>query len=437
MPLGEVLPEDDLELLPVGPRPIIILDVDTLRADHLGSYGYDRPTSPNIDQLAESSVLFEWAFSQAPNTPPSQTSILSGLYPSTHGMVFDEDRLPQTAETLAESLSNAGFTTAAYIDGGYMRQRFGVDQGFELYHDNRGQGLATMGPLVFDWVEEHANEDFLLLIHTYDVHTPYQAPEPFGSMFQSGLAEPSPGFEATSEQMEAIRTSSKDGPAVTLDRNDLAWAMAGYDGGIRYVDDWIGRFIAHLKTLNLFDQAIIVLISDHGEEFQEHGSVLHDKLYATVTHIPMLLRLPEGQPATRVDTVVETIDLMPTLLDLVAVQTPSAVQGRSLLPIVNGRDIREQVAIGESPYFGTRRFIARGDHRLIITRERPNTELYRFRIDSLEQDNVATDDPLVVDQLLEVIDRWELEVASSQLASEPASTLDPETRKQLEALGYN
>jgi arylsulfatase A-like enzyme len=423
--------------LPSALHPVIILDIDTLRADHLGCYGYRRPTSPNIDALAADSVLFEWAFSQAPNTPPSQASIFTSLYPTSHGLVHGgSSRISERAETLAEHFQAAGARTAAFVDGGYMAAHFGFDRGFESYDNNRGGGLARIGPKVADWLREHRDESFLLLVHTYDVHSPYSPNEPYRSLFTGGI-QPSPGFEPTSEKLEAVRASQWSEPQVTLSTEDLAYTIARYDGGIRMVDDWIGELLSLLRELALLERATIVLLSDHGEEFQEHGSVLHEKLFATVNRVPLLIRLPEGYPSRRVSETVATIDLMPTLLELIGRPVPSALQGQSLLPFLrNERGIRRRPVFSESPYFGRERAVARGDLRLIWRPDYGSSELYRYRDDPLEQRDVAGQDPVAAQRLLAAVRSWDAWVKAQRLPPAGARPIDPETEEQLRALGY-
>jgi hypothetical protein len=340
-----------LSCAPSGPPPepysIIIVDIDTLRADHLGVYGYSRSTSPNLDAFARQAIVFDWAFSQAPNTPPSQASILTGLYPSTHGMIGDADRLPDSVTTLAEALAEAGFQTAGFHDGAYMRNAFNMGQGFATYKNNRRRGLAAIGPRAMRWLSNHHQEPFLLLIHTYDVHAPYAPPAPFDNAFIDGLEPASPGFSPTAELLNKIRLSKFTDSPIEVAENDLEWSKALYDGGILYVDHWFGTLMETVRELALDERAIIVVISDHGDEFEEHGSLLHEKLYAPVTRVPLMIRLPGGQHAQRITDLVETIDLMPTLLALVGEAIPSAVQGRSLVPLIEGsRTSDSRIAFG-------------------------------------------------------------------------------------------
>jgi arylsulfatase A-like enzyme len=422
---------------PAAPPAIIVFDIDTLRADHLGCYGYSRDTSPILDAFASEAARFDWAFAQAPYTGPSQASILTSLYPSAHGFLRDDEELPLEAVTLAEVLRDGGYRTAGFIDGGYMSDDFNMGQGFELYENVRGRGLARSVPLALGWLREHGSEPFLLLIHTYDTHTPYTPKPPYRELFLDGLAPPTPGFEPTVEVMEGIRQSVWTDQPRSLPDNDLEYAKALYDAEIRYVDDWFGRFVEGLRELEIYDRSVIVVLSDHGEEFQEHGSVLHEKLYATVTRIPLLIRLPGGRRAGTISTIVEAVDVMPTLVELAGLEVPGTVHGVSLLPRINGEAAGPGRAFGESPYYGRERFLAEGGRRLLISRDRPEREeLYDFPADPLEQDDLAAADPAAVDRLRGRIDAWERWVAGARIGDGAASPPDEETLRQLRALGY-
>lgn len=420
------------------PQSVIVLDVDTLRADHLGCYGYELPTSPNIDALAAESVRFEWAFSQAPNTPPSQGSILSGLYPTSHGLILPEDRMHEEVVTLAEVLAAAGFTTAGFVDGGYMSAEFGIAQGFGHYYNNKGRGVAGLSQPVFEWLARHANERFFLLVHTYDVHTPYNPPEPYRSRFLDGRPEPASGFRATAKEMETVRLSKYYGDQPQkLSPEELAYAMALYDGGIAFVDAWIGSFMAEVRRHGLDRASLIVFLSDHGDEFQEHGSVLHEKLYATVTRIPLLIRFPRATRRGTVSTVVQGVDVMPTLLEAIGVEEPPGLHGTSLLPLIRGEaPSRPSLAFGESPYFGVQRFVATDEYRLHLSKESGLIELYAYRRDPFEQRDLASASGPIIARMMPAIDRWERLVSRFDGAARRSRPLDEETVRQLQALGY-
>jgi arylsulfatase A-like enzyme len=428
-------PEAALTPLQAEPHPVIIFDIDTLRADRLGCYGNPRPTSPVIDSLAAEGVLFEWTFSQAPTTPPSQASILTSLYPSTHGVKGRKDRLAKEITTLGEVFSDHGFATGAFVDGGYMNRGFGLLQGFKTKVDRRG-GLEVIGPKALEWMREHADENFLLLIHTYDVHTPYDPPEPWRSQFLEGVPAPTPGFEPTALVMETIRQSGDTDQPLTLPENDVAYALALYDAGIRYVDDWIGKFVSELESLGIYDRTTLVVISDHGEEFQEHGSVLHEKLYSTVTRVPLIIRSPMALAGSQVSDVVETIDLMPTLLELVGAPVPEQAQGRSTVPLLRGGSLEPKSAFSESRFFGRQRAVTGPTERMIFSQDSGRLELYQYRRDIEEQEDLASRDPNAVSGFKSELSDWFDLVKSSEVAASDYGELDPEVEEQLRALGY-
>jgi arylsulfatase A-like enzyme len=438
-PAGEVAPAPGsapAAAVPAAQRPsIVILDIDTLRADRLGCYGNPRPTSPAIDRLAAEGVRFEWAFSQAPNTPPSQSSILSSLYPSSHGVKTRKNRLPPEVVTLAESLRDAGYATGGFVDGGYMNRGFGLGQGFHTYDDSGG-GLVKIGPKALAWMRDNADKPFLLFVHTYDVHTPYDPPEPYRSMFLAGLAPHTHGFEATSEQMEAIRSSAWTPNPRHLGPNDLAYAMALYDSGIRYVDAWLATLRSELSRLGIADRVVLAVISDHGEEFQEHGSVLHEKLFSTVTHVPLIVRLP-GEPQHRVvSTVVEAIDLMPTLIELAGAQPPKRMQGRSLVTALHGGSLEPLPAFSESIWYGGARAVTMGRYHLIYTSATGASEMFDVWRDPHEQRELLKSMPAQVAELRRALHLWGKLVRDEPPPGIASSEINSEAREQLRALGY-
>jgi arylsulfatase A-like enzyme len=433
-------------------RAVIVVDIDTLRADHLGTYGYARATSPNLDAFARRGVRFDWAFSQAPYTLPSQTSILTGLYPSRHLVLHEGDKLAPDTVTLAERFADSGFITAAFVDGGFLKAHFGLDQGFATYFDLNGGGVREGEGRIREWLERHRGEKFFLFIHTYDVHTPYAPPEPFRARFASLVDAPSPGFAPTSEALEAVRVSQYGPAPLRLPANDLAHAEALYDGEIAYVDDWFGRLTASIAELGLADSTVVAVVSDHGEEFAEHGSLLHEKLYTTVTRVPLLLAGP-GLPADRsVAAVVETIDLAPTLLELAGVPTgdtregaveparPGSMEGRSLLSHFASPGEAEAAgaewAVVESPFFGVQRSWFDATHHLILSLATGRAELYRYREDLGEQHDLSAASPAELRLGLAKLRRWSRERPAAALVESEKVSLPPEVEASLRALGY-
>lgn len=417
---------------------VVIVDIDTLRADHLGCYGYHRPTSPIIDRFAEESIRFAWAFAQAPNTPPSQSSIFTGLYPTTHGRIRDEDVLPEGVITLAEVMSAGGYATAGFVDGANMSGLFGMAQGYDSY-DHEGGRLNAIGPKVLRWLERHdPAQPFLLLVHTYDTHAPYDDnPEPYYSMFLDGLELPSEDFRSRMTRiMEDRRLSKYTDHPFTLTPVELEYAKAMYDGGIRVVDDWFGQLLDLLRRRDILNRTIVVFISDHGDEFEEHDSVFHERLEVPVTHIPFMIRLPHGRDRRVVEETVESVDMMPTLLDLLGLPTPRFLHGRSLLPLLRGCGTYRQLAFGESPWFGRQITVADSEFHLVFAQKGEKAQLYRYRDDPAEQHDLAGELVAPRDRLLQEIHQWKRRVETCRIEAEPQAQLDEGTASQLRALGY-
>ncbi len=424
--------------------PIIIFDIDTLRADHLGCYGYGRDTSPNIDAFAEQAALFEWTFAQGPNTPPSQSSILTSLYPSSHGRIVRKDSIAEEAETLAETLSAAGYRTAAFVDGGMMAAGFGLEQGFDLYDDDGG-GIEKIWPKVSGWIDRHlknaawSKAPFLMLIHCYDVHSPYEiSPWRFRDRFLPELSEVPPAAFTSrmSEVMSDTWKRRNEEPPPLLGPAKLEYAEAMYDGGIRHVDARFGELVKTLKNNGLYDQSIVVVISDHGDTFQEHGSLFHEQIYSEVTRIPLIVRFPESQFSGRLSPVVESIDLMPTLLDFASISTPETAQGTSLLPMLRGEPWTPKVAITESPYRGRRLAAASENYRLLLTKKTGIVELFAYREDPLEQRNLSRIHHQEAQDLRKALRQWQKRVSETRWTRTKAKPIDDRIRKQLKTLGY-
>lgn len=423
-------------------RSVLVVDIDTLRADHLGAYGYERPTSPHLDAFARKSVQFEWAFSQAPNTLPSQTTILTSLFPSSHRVIHDSDRLGPEIETLAERFQSSGFVTGAFVDGGYLKPHFGLDQGFDTYFDLNGGGIAEGERRVEAWLDEHHGEKFFLFVHTYDVHSPYAPPSPYRERFTRLVPPPSLGFEPTSEALEKIRISKYTPEPLSLPPEDLAFAEALYDGEIAYVDAWFGRLMTKLELLGIADTTAVAIVSDHGEEFAEHGSVLHEKLYATVTHVPLFLRVPGApvpDPPRRIATPVGTVDLAPTLLDLAGLAVPSQFEGTTLAALALGAGASESQpspAISESPYFGVQRSLFDERLHLLVSVQSGRAELFSYREDRAEQRDLAKERPEEVRRMMARLRKWGLDHPKERLLGGGQVVLPKDVEESLRSLGY-
>jgi arylsulfatase A-like enzyme/Flp pilus assembly protein TadD len=390
---------------------VVVVTLDTLRADRLGCYGFGGVATPTIDAVARDGVLFEQATSTVPLTLPSHTSIFTGLIPPHHG-VRDNGGffLDQSKTTLAERLKQAGWTTGAFVGAWVLDSRWGLDQGFDVYSDHfdlskykivnlgtvQKKGDEVMD-LALEWLEKVKAKKFFAWVHLYDAHTPYEPPEPFAARYPG---EP-------------------------------------YLGEIAYVDHVVGRLVAWLKGAGLWDRTILVLLADHGESLGEHGESTHTFfVYDATQHVPLIVRTPWGDRG-RSTAQVSTVDLMPTVLDLVGLAPQAGIDGRSLARLVlhPGAEWHE-VAYAETYFprfhFGWQHLRAMRDGRWKYI-EAPRPELYDVRQDPGETKNVYKSFSRRAEDLRLVLERM---AGSGVQAAPDQATLDPETVQRLAALGY-
>ena len=312
---------------------VLLVSLDTLRADHLGCYGYERATSPVIDELAAAGVLFRQHVASAPSTLDSHASLLTSLNPTAHGArVSPPSPLAGEAVTLAERLAGAGFTTAAFTGGGQLDRTFGLAQGFGLYTDDHKPFEESVDEAVA-WLSEREDDRWFLFLHTYQPHHPYRPHGRLSKRFSRGYQGPLP--EVISVDL-VRRINTGDLP---IDAADLAYIVARYDGEIAYTDRHLGRLFRFLRDNGQWDRTLVVVTSDHGEEFGEHGWVAWHShtLYDELLWIPLVMRLPGNFAGTVVDEQTRAVDVLPTLLDALGLPRDEAMVGSSLLPRLDGR----------------------------------------------------------------------------------------------------
>ena len=401
-------------------RPnVVLITLDTTRADHLGCYGYRFATTPNIDALARKGVLFTQAASPAPLTLPAHSSILTGMYPTYHGVrVNGNTALSQAQHTLAEVLSENGYETGAFIGAFVLDGRWGLNQGFEVYDDRfdlkkyKHLDLGTVqrpGNEVVDaalaWLEGHTGDPFFAWIHLYDPHTPYEPPEPFASQHR--------------------------------DRGPRGL----YDGEIAFADEQVGRVTSWLQAAGIDGKTVLVIMGDHGEGLGSHGEGNHGYyVYDYAVHVPFLVVTPFAElHGVRVESQVSSVDVFPTVLGLAGIDVTEPVHGRSLLSaMLHPRPDTDAYAYGESMtpnlQFGWSALQCLRSTRYKLIKA-PRPELYDLSLDPAEQTNVYLRNPTVAHELLEKLDR--LIADTSQDAPEPETAdLDKETVERLAALGY-
>lgn len=332
----------------VRPFNVVLVSIDTLRADHLSAYGYARSTSPNLDALAASGVLFENAYSHSPKTAPSHMSLMTGLHPEVHRVKNQkrpqaEERLADEIPTLALLLQGAGFRTAAFTAGGNVHASLGFDRGFERYEhlDLDASEIFSAGA-----VEVAAGpEPFFLFLHTYQVHDPYLPPAGFRDAFTDPTYRG--GIESDREVLHAAAVLAGHKVVAEFwqranlqDPADVQHLQDLYDACIRYTDDQLGALLDALENAELAEETLVIVLSDHGEEFKEHGATKHNSLFDEVLRVPLVVRLPAslGVAPARVRPLVRLIDVMPTVLDVVGLPIPEHLAGSSLLPLAAGEE---------------------------------------------------------------------------------------------------
>ena len=418
------------EAPPAPPPNLILVSIDTLRADHLGAYGYHRDTSPSFDGLARRGVTFAQAVAQAPNTPSSHLSLLTSLYFSAHRFSWRDARIPSGLTMLADLLRASGFATWGFVDGGFLKRDLGFAQGFDHYEDDQVH-VAKIWRRVERWLDTRRADRFFLFVHCYDVHSPYRKPPPFDRLY-----EPEP-YRGTFEPDDQSLVAASMDPS-HLTPGDLAHTIALYDGAIRYTDGYLHRLLAGLARRGLLDRSVVVVTSDHGEEFLEHGSMLHWQSYFTPNyHVPLVFLIP-GRPPRRVEGPVELVDVLPTVLELLGLPPHPAAMGRSLVPLIDGTEPSSRaVAYAEPFQLDSPWRVAVSDRRQLLYNQTTGVKrLYDVWSDPLARDNLAAREPAVVAELLDVIRRRQAQIAQWTPPAQAGGVVSATTRRELEAMGY-
>ncbi len=414
-----------------GIRGAILVSIDTLRADHLGCYGYGPPTSPEIDAFRRDAILFASAIAHAPSTLPSHASLFTSLLPDHHGASFaGRTALPEELDTLAEVLSRRGIETASFNNGGQVDGVFGLAQGFAVYESLEDHRFDAVVDAAIRRLGTASRDRFFLFLHTYEVHAPYTPDTRLLSLFDDAYRGPLPP-EISQELIRRI-----NGRALTLDEADLRHVAAAYDAEIRSADAAFGRLMRLLREQGLYDDTLVILTSDHGEEFGEHGWVgWHSHtLYDELLRVPLLVKLPGGAHAgDRVEAQVRLIDVAPTVVAAFRLRAPRQFQGESLLPLLEEAEPSSRVAVSRLDRTAPRR----GPIGRSIRTARwklANGHLYDLERDPQERTPVTT---VNWDTVRELKDRLERELAAREVPSDvPVVDASRPPRHDLEALGY-
>lgn len=427
---------------------VVLVSIDTLRADHLSTYGYGRTTSPTIDRFAGQSLVFEHAFAQAPNTLPSHMSIFTGLYPSHHGVYGDKARLADSTITLADVLHRAGYTTAAFTGGGYVRKKFNYHtfdrfQVKEYFHLHAAE-IEQVDEML-DWIEHRqARKPFFLFWHTYKVHSPY-SPEAeydrFSSADYDGIVDTDPEEQSpVCDEAEKQRQCNWKGEpyySLLVDRmgpDDVQHVIDKYDGEILGADAMFRMLLEKLEAEGLTNDTVVVFLSDHGESFAERetsGLIGHGVLYEEVLHVPLMIRIP-GTPAARIPQVVELIDLMPTVLRVVGLDVPASLDGHDLFDKAR-QPMGRFPARAELPPRGQEAVRVPG-FSLIRTHwnHGSRTQLFDLHQDPQEEQNVAQERQRLAETLTSLL----VSATGDEQRKGEEIVLDENLVKELESLGY-
>jgi arylsulfatase A-like enzyme/Flp pilus assembly protein TadD len=403
------------------PLNVVLITIDTLRADHVGCYGYKQIKTPNIDGLAADGVRFESAFAVVPVTLPSHSSMLTGTYPMLSGMHdFSGNKLSPLQPTLASVLKQAGYQTGAVIGAAVLDSRFGLNQGFDFYYDHFDFSRLdeanldemerpgnVVADVALDWLAKNSQRKFFLWMHLYDPHFPYHPPEPYSREY---AAQP-------------------------------------YDGEIAFADEQVGRLLRFLKEKGIYQNTVIVLCGDHGESLGEHGEKTHGFfIYNATMHVPLIIRLPESRlPEKAARTFadpVSLVDLMPTVLGAVGLEIPSQVQGHNLLPELRGDRTdqlnRDRVLYGETfmPRIHFNWSELRGsENTKYHFIDAPRPELYDLSKDPGEVHNLLTEKKAVAEEMRAKLVSLIRDYSAGKEMAEKTG-LDPALMERLKALGY-
>lgn len=313
----------------VIPRPpplnLVLITIDTLRADRLGCYGYSRNTSPNIDELAASSTLFTNAHVQGGWTLPSMTSLMLSLPPHNHQVYKDNVRLPEAVPTLAERLREAGYQTFAVQSNPFLQSKLGFDRGFTNYFFSWDAVATRVSSIFKQQIERLSPKPFFGYVHFMDPHLPYRSVKyPFGEPYTGRLQSQDKPFEQLG--VTALRAMIPQ-----LDERDWQFLRDRYDQEVAFADEGVARVLHALENKGLMDKTIVVLLADHGEEFFEHGGFEHGhSLYREITHVPLIIRDPRSPVGTRRDELVRLIDVYPTVLSMLGLPRAGHAAGVDL-----------------------------------------------------------------------------------------------------------
>jgi arylsulfatase A-like enzyme len=430
------------ELQPRGAESrlnLILINIDTLRPSHLGRFGYPRHTSPFLDRLAQEGVLFEQTLSQASWTPPSVGTLFTSLYPPQHGSL-GKDRIPLAPgnTTLAETLRQAGYRTAAFSASPFITPDYGFGQGFEVFGFETDQHAPALNARAIPWLQRHRDQPFFLYLMYFDPHHPYQPPHPFNLKFQNG-PDLKPLWNPEHFTGDPPRVMKLD---QSVNPETFEYLRSQYDGEIAAVDQSLADLFGRLRAWGLLENSVVIITSDHGEEFLDHGRFGHGRtLYEEMLRVLLLVRAPNlPQPGLRVTQTVRVLDIMPTALELLGVPPRAPLEGKSLVPFfTNPAAEPDREAFASMQYLTeegrTARSLRQGNLKLILSTHPDRVELYDLSTDPAETRNLAPQKPEQVRDLTDRITALEKAMPATALGA-PLNPPATDTQKLLKSLGY-
>ncbi|MBI5504120.1 MAG: sulfatase [Deltaproteobacteria bacterium] len=418
---------------------IILISVDTLRADHVHAYGYDRPTTPAIDALAGDAVLFENAIAQSSWTRAAHMSIFTGLHPRQHGYVAlaDRGRLDDKVPTLASLLHQNGYATAAFVGGMNVGEEYGFDRGFDLYRSNGRLFRDNFQDAMF-WLDGNQQAKFFLFLHGYEAHTPY-ASDPIDRL--------AVGADKQTPRKGLRKICRKTGPVARVRP-----FLDAYDAAIHRADRYVGKILAEIERRGLSGRTVVVLLSDHGEEFLEHGRCFHlSTLYREVLHVPLMIKAPGLAPRRIAGLVSASVTVAPTIMDLVGIAAHSFA-ATSLLAAALGREVPEEAVISETERgekgggLGHLRAITTASRKLIDCLSQRREEYFRLDADPGETRPLPATEAADLERTLDGWARMHPPAATSRRDDdeggaeggdrELGATPSPEQEQELRSFGY-
>jgi len=396
---------------------IVLVSFDTLRAENVGIYGYSRNTSPTIDEFGKRGFIFTNAISVTSWTLPSHMSWFTGVYPSQHKVLNkfvikengDEEitNLENVAPdmiTLAEVLRENGYKTGGFTGGAGVHHQFGFDKGFEIYTDDKDfAGFEESTPKALEWIKEHKDEKLFVFLHGYDIHGQYVPEEGYDYRFID--FEYKGNLTGSKEEQKELREEGLVRGQIFLTKEDVKFLKALYDEKIQRADEQFALFIEEYARLGLMDKTIFILTSDHGEELYEHGRIDHGhSLYEELINVPLVITLPGATKSKKIGSQVRSIDLMPTILDLVQARSNTVrdqIEGMSLRGFMESKGKNLDVFPETDYRYSTfQRAVRTSDSwKLILNLETDTKELYNLNNDPRERENIANKETKQINSL--------------------------------------